>query len=149
MGQLPKNHRASRPCKFYPTRFSACAVRTEVQHPRRHTHNTHTRTREFSNLARRFATTCPHPPPPRRTVRETKLTNPVGIGRTNRNPTSTRVCSKVTLQAVALWVVHVRVNKLRCAEHNLGTVIVSDLPHILCVCTSLPPCPPHGNMSSS
>ena len=46
------------------------------------------------------------------------------------------------LQAVALWVVHVRVNKLRCAEHNLGTVLVYDLPHILRICTSLPLCPP-------
>ena len=126
-------------------RFLACAVRTEVQHPRRHTRNTHTHT-GFNKPAMQFATTCP---PPRKTVRETSLTNPVGVGRTSRVPTSTRVCSKVKLQALALWVARVRVNKLRCAEHNLGTVLVYDLPHILCICTSLPPCPPHENTSRS
>ena len=101
-------------------RFLACAVRTEVQHPRRHTRNTHAHTR-VQQPCKAVRNYVPTPPPPRKTVRETPLTNPVGVGRTSRVPTSTRVCSKEKLQALALWVVHVRVNKLRCAEHNLGT----------------------------
>ena len=107
-------------------RFLACAVRTKAQHPRRRTRNTltHTRVQQPCKAVRNYV---PTPFPAGRCGKHC-LQNPSALAAQAGFQLPHEYVRTKQLQALALWVVRVRVNKLRCAEHNLGTVILYDLP---------------------